>query len=67
MSQEEYNGGWYMPWMPDTHPKCECGVSVTLGKEDQPMFHSPYCPVKARWQEDEDFKQRYTLPKGKGE
>jgi len=25
--------------------KCVCGTTITMGKEDDPMFHSDYCPV----------------------
>jgi len=66
------DSGWYSAWTPDGHeytpiqPTCECGVAKTLGKDDQPMFHSDYCPVKVRWQEDESFRERWILPKGKG-
>lgn len=27
-------------------PKCECGTSITLGKDDHPMHHSSWCPIK---------------------
>jgi hypothetical protein len=27
-------------------PKCQCGTSITLGRDDHPMHHSSWCPVK---------------------
>lgn len=45
-----YAGDWGWGW--DTEavkPKCECGSSVTLGKEDHPQFHSDYCPIYIEW------------------
>lgn len=27
----------------DLTKKCTCGVTITMGKEDDPMFHSEYC------------------------
>lgn len=54
-----YGNGWGLPWGdsgwgdydPSTvekkpeEPKCECGQSITLGKEDDPARHSRWCPV----------------------
>lgn len=25
--------------------KCECGTTITMGKEDSPELHQHYCPV----------------------
>lgn len=30
------------------HSACECGVTKTMGREDQVMFHSRWCPVFVR-------------------
>lgn len=33
-----------------TKPKCECGTSITMGKEDHPDFHNPdYCPISPKY------------------
>lgn len=26
-------------------PQCECGTTITLGKADDPEFHSDWCPL----------------------
>lgn len=31
---------------PAPQPKCECGMAVAMGKDDQPSYHSDYCPIK---------------------
>jgi hypothetical protein len=31
--------------------KCECGVTITMGKDDHPEYHSDYCPIYERWKE----------------
>jgi hypothetical protein len=28
-------------------PKCECGTTIAMGKDDQVSFHQDYCPIKA--------------------
>ena len=25
--------------------RCECGVSITMGQDDHPQFHSEWCPI----------------------
>lgn len=32
-----------------TKVKCECGTSKTMGADDDPMFHSDYCPIYKEW------------------
>ena len=27
-------------------PKCECGATIAMGKDDNPSYHSTWCPVK---------------------
>lgn len=58
MSAIDYDG--WTPWIsygdyghplpsvpePALQPKCECGMTKTMGKEDQPSYHSDYCPIK---------------------
>lgn len=29
-------------------PKCSCGTSILLGKDDQPEFHSDYCDLQKK-------------------
>jgi hypothetical protein len=46
--------GYYGWWVPDENPKtnseqCECGVRITMGKDDEPSYHSDYCPVYKAW------------------
>lgn len=33
----------------DLTNKCECGVTVTMGKDDSPEYHSDWCNVKIKW------------------
>lgn len=53
MSDDElaWGGIWVdSEWMSTANKKpaikCECGVTIALGKDDNPMFHSDYCPIK---------------------
>lgn len=39
-----YDYGGRLP-LQDLPPKCECGASVTMGKDDMEIFHSSWCPV----------------------
>lgn len=47
----------YGMWLPEgagnvSYAVCECGVSITMGKEaDDPHFHSDWCPVYKEWAE----------------
>lgn len=34
-----------------TMPECHCGSKISLGKDDHPVFHSTYCPIR------EDYEQ----------
>jgi hypothetical protein len=29
--------------------KCECGVTITMGKDETPEMHSSYCPIYKKW------------------
>lgn len=40
-------GGYELPT--GSKPKCECGVTVTLGKDDHPEHHSEYCDIYKEW------------------
>ena len=31
--------------LPKPAPKCQCGTSITMGKDDAPEYHSTWCPV----------------------
>jgi hypothetical protein len=41
---------WWTDWTPDGEAyrgpaKCECGASITMGKDDHYSFHSTWCPM----------------------
>ena len=46
------NIGWGYYLGDDTYPEvktvpmCECGASITMGKDDASIFHSDYCLLK---------------------
>lgn len=46
--------------------KCECGSSVTLGKDDHPSLHSDYCPLKKQFNSgnENDSSPPFNLPTG---
>lgn len=37
-------------------PKCECGVTIALGKEDDPIYHSDWCPIKKEYDKQQKEK-----------
>ena len=41
-------------------PKCTCGVSITMGKDDDIKFHSEWCELKGN-KKDESIKDRNTI------
>lgn len=55
MSDDLPMGEWLPGWL--ITPKCECGTTITLGKDDIGMLHSSYCPVRTRWEEDNAYEQ----------
>lgn len=38
-------------------PKCECGTTKTLGKDDHNMLHSDWCPKRKAYEEDEMIRE----------
>jgi hypothetical protein len=56
MSEDTYwiNGMW-QPLKPK--PKCECGVTITMGADDSPEMHSDYCPVRQEYDRDKKLKK----------
>jgi hypothetical protein len=44
-----FGADMYQPLTNSYGPKCECGTSITLGSQDDPMFHSDYCPIYISW------------------
>ena len=43
---------------PDPPPKCTCGVTITMGKDDHWHFHSDYCPVYEKGKKDADVQKK---------
>ena len=41
---------------PPPKPKCECGMTIALDKEDHPSYHSDWCPVKKEWDKENGGK-----------
>lgn len=41
--------------------QCTCGTTITMGKDDQPIFHSDYCQVR----KDYDIKQKFLTKESK--
>lgn len=33
-------------------PKCVCGSSITMGKDDHPTFHDDVCEVRKKYERD---------------
>lgn len=38
-------------------PKCECGTTIAMGKDDHPSFHSDYCEVRKEWELEEKLRR----------
>lgn len=38
--------------------KCECGVAITLGKDDNPMLHSEWCDVRKYYERMKDSETK---------
>lgn len=43
--QSVYSGNWEVLSAMPPRSKCECGTSIVMGKEDEPKYHSYYCPI----------------------
>lgn len=52
MSEEDFQ----LWTAPSPKIECTCGTTITMQKDDHPMFHSDWCEVKKKWTKDEEIR-----------
>ena len=51
------DGSFQLPEGTIKASNCTCGTTITLGKDDQPMFHSDYCEVRREYERKNGSKK----------
>lgn len=49
---DAWSGIWGYSGATRLDEKCQCGTTITLGADDQPMFHSTFCCIYTKWKKD---------------
>jgi hypothetical protein len=50
---------WYEDWLlAKEKPKCTCGATITMGKDDHWQFHSDYCEIYKEGKKDADVQEK---------
>lgn len=60
LSSGTADGTWYENSFKQLHgefiavnkPKCDCGTTITLGKDDHAMYHSDWCEIKKQYEKE---------------